>query len=145
MRDFTTRELEWRPWVTPVDLDAATQAQLTALKVTPSNRAVGAYSLVLAHDPEALSERSPLYNGIMFGAKGLPRAELRGTASLLTVPLHVSGTVQDPLVRPTKSALAGAVAGSVLLPGIGTAIGLKASQLTDKLFGGKKRAAVGQK
>ena len=43
--------------------------------MTPSNRAVGAYSLVLAHDPEALSERSPLYNGIMFGAKGLPRAE----------------------------------------------------------------------
>jgi uncharacterized protein involved in outer membrane biogenesis len=76
---------------------------------------------------------------------GRVSAELRGTASLLTVPLHVSGTVQDPLVRPTKSALAGAVAGSVLLPGIGTAIGLKASQLTDKLFGGKKRAAVGQK
>ena len=30
---------------------------------------------MLAHDPEALSERSPLYNGIMFGAKGLPRAD----------------------------------------------------------------------
>ena len=30
---------------------------------------------MLAHDPEALNERSPLYNGIMFGAKGLPRAE----------------------------------------------------------------------
>ena len=52
-----------------------TEQQLIALKVTPSNRAVGAYSLVLAHDPEALSERSPLYNGIMFGAKGLPRAD----------------------------------------------------------------------
>jgi uncharacterized peroxidase-related enzyme len=75
MRDFTKGELEWRPWITPVDLDGATDAQLTALKVTPSNRAVGAYSLVLAHDPEALSERSPLYNGIMFGAKGLPRAD----------------------------------------------------------------------
>src|SRR5205809_1999088 len=75
MRDFTKGELEWRPWITPVDLDAATQAQRTALKITPSNRAVGAYSLVLAHDPEALNERSPLYNGIMFGAKGLPRAE----------------------------------------------------------------------
>ena len=54
MRDFTHGELEWLPWITPVDLDAATQAQLTALKITPSNRAVGAYSLVLAHDPEAL-------------------------------------------------------------------------------------------
>ena len=75
MRDFTHGELEWQPWITPVDLDTATAEQLTALKVTPSNRAVGAYSLVLAHDPEALSERSPLYNGIMFGAKGLPRAD----------------------------------------------------------------------
>jgi uncharacterized peroxidase-related enzyme len=75
MRDFTHGELEWRPWVAPLDLNAATEAQLVALKITPSNRAVGAYSLVLAHDPEALSERSPLYNGIMFGAKGLPRAD----------------------------------------------------------------------
>ena len=75
MRDFIHGELQWQPWITPVDLDTATPEQLTALKVTPSNRAVGAYSLVLAHDPEALSERSPLYNGIMFGAKGLPRAD----------------------------------------------------------------------
>ena len=75
MRDFTHGELEWRPWVPPLDLNTARQEQLVALKVTPSNRAVGAYSLVLAHDPEALSERSPLYNGIMFGQKGLPRAD----------------------------------------------------------------------
>jgi uncharacterized peroxidase-related enzyme len=75
MRDFTHGELQWEPWITPVDLDKATPEQLTALKVTPSNRAVGAYSLVLAHDPEALSERSPLYNGIMFGQKGLPRGD----------------------------------------------------------------------
>src|SRR5205823_9204662 len=75
MRDFTHGELEWRPWIAPLDLNQATSEQLTALKVTPSNRAVGAYSLVLAHDPEALSERSPLYNGVMFGSKGLPRAE----------------------------------------------------------------------
>jgi len=75
MRDFTHGELQWRPWIAPLDLNAATEEQLKALKVTPSNRAVGAYSLVLAHDPEALSERSPLYNGIMFGQKGLPRAE----------------------------------------------------------------------
>jgi uncharacterized peroxidase-related enzyme len=75
MRDFTHGELAWKPWVAPLDITAATQEQLSALKITPSNRAVGAYSLVLAHDPEALNERSPLYNGIMFGAKGLPRAD----------------------------------------------------------------------
>jgi uncharacterized peroxidase-related enzyme len=75
MRDFTKGELNWQPWLAPLDLDKATDAQRTALKITPSNRAVGAYSLVLAHDPEALEQRSPLYNAIMFGAKGLPRAE----------------------------------------------------------------------
>jgi uncharacterized peroxidase-related enzyme len=75
MRDFTRGELDWQPWLAPVDLDSATPEQLAALKITPSNRAVGAYSLVLAHDPETLEQRSPLYNGIMFGAKGLPRAE----------------------------------------------------------------------
>ena len=75
MRDFTQGELDWQPWLAPVDLDTATDAQRAALKITPSNRAVGAYSLVLAHDPEALEQRSPLYNAIMFGAKGLPRAE----------------------------------------------------------------------
>ena len=75
MRDFTQGELDWHPRLAPLDLNTTTEAQLVALKVTPSNRAVGAYSLVLAHDPEALSQRSPLYNGIMFGAKGLPRAD----------------------------------------------------------------------
>ena len=75
MRDFTHGELDWQPWLAPVDLGAATEQQRTALKITPSNRAVGAYSLVLAHDPEALEARSPLYNAIMFGSRGLPRAE----------------------------------------------------------------------
>lgn len=75
MRDFTKGELEWEPWLAPLDLDQATPAQLEALKITPSNRAVGAYALVLAHDPESVKERSPLYNAIMFGAKGLPRAD----------------------------------------------------------------------
>jgi uncharacterized peroxidase-related enzyme len=75
MRDFTGGELEWAPWIAPVDLDRATPEQRAALKITPSNRAVGAYSLVLAHDPEALTERSPLYNAVMFGPRGLPRAE----------------------------------------------------------------------
>ena len=75
MRDFTRGELEWTPWITPVDADAASEEQQRSLKITPSNRAVGAYSLVLAHDPASLAERSPLYNGIMFGARGLPRAD----------------------------------------------------------------------
>ena len=57
MRDFTHGELNWKPWVAPLDITAATPEQLDALKTTPSNRTIGAYSLVLAHDPEALNER----------------------------------------------------------------------------------------
>lgn len=75
IRDFTKGELEWMPWLTPVDLEKATSAQREALKITPSNRAPGAYALVLAHDPDSVKERSPLYNAIMFGPKGLPRAD----------------------------------------------------------------------
>jgi uncharacterized peroxidase-related enzyme len=75
MRDFTKGELEWTPWLTPLNLDQATLEQRDALQITPSNRAVGAYVLVLSHDPETLRERSPLYNAIMFGTRGLPRAD----------------------------------------------------------------------
>jgi len=74
MRDFTKGELEWKPWLEPVAVETASPDQLDALKITPSNRGVGAYSLVLAHDPDSLRQRSPLYNAIMFGARGLPRA-----------------------------------------------------------------------
>lgn len=65
-------------------------------------------------------------------------AQLKGTGPLLAVPLRVGGTLRDPSVRPTTTAVAGAVAGSVLFPGIGTAVGLKAGQLTDRLFGRKR-------
>jgi uncharacterized peroxidase-related enzyme len=75
IRDFTHGELGWSPWLTPVDQNAADAAQREALKITPSSRPVGAYSLVLAPDPESLAQRSPLYNAIMFGQKGLPRAD----------------------------------------------------------------------
>ena len=75
MRDFTSGELQWEPWLQPLDLDHATPEQRDALKITPSNRAVGAYSLVLAHDPDTLKQRSPLYNAVMFGPRGLPRPD----------------------------------------------------------------------
>ena len=65
-------------------------------------------------------------------------AEVKGTASLISMPLHVSGTVQEPSLFLTKTAMAAAVAGSFLMPGIGTAAGIKVSQITDKLFGPRK-------
>ena len=67
---------------------------------------------------------------------------MRGTASLVATPLAISGTVDDPVVRPSKAALAGAAVGTAILPGVGTAIGAKAGVFTKKLFGGSPRKRV---
>lgn len=72
---FTRTVPHWRPRVTPVELDAATPEQLKALQVTPSNTKVSEYVLVLAHDPQSLAVRSPLFNAIMYNPGGLSRAE----------------------------------------------------------------------
>lgn len=74
VRDYTTDALAWQPFVTPVRLEEATPEQRDALKITPSNKKVSDYVLVLAHDPETLLYRSPLFNRIMFGNDGLGRA-----------------------------------------------------------------------
>lgn len=73
--EFTTAIPFWRPRVTPVHLDEATEEQLDAMKVTPSDRGVSEYVLVLAHDPKTLKERTPLFNGIMYSRGGLSRPE----------------------------------------------------------------------
>jgi uncharacterized protein involved in outer membrane biogenesis len=67
-------------------------------------------------------------------------AQLKSTGPFFAIPMRVSGTLHDPSIRPSRTAVAAAVAGSILLPGIGTAIGLKAGQLGDLLFG--RRRAV---
>lgn len=72
---FTRTVPEWRPRVTPVDLAQATPEQREALKITPSNTKVSDYVLVLAHDPETLAIRSPLFNAIMYDPGGMSRAE----------------------------------------------------------------------
>ncbi|MHA1565605.1 MAG: peroxidase-related enzyme [Alphaproteobacteria bacterium] len=75
LKKFTKTVPGWRPRVTPVDLETATDEQLDALKITPSNTKVTDYVLVLAHDPETLQVRSPLFNAIMYNPGGLSRAE----------------------------------------------------------------------
>lgn len=63
---------------------------------------------------------------------------VKGTSSLVSTPLAVSGTVQNPTLFPTKAAMAGAAAGTALLgPGVGTTIGMKAAQITERLFSKK--------
>jgi uncharacterized peroxidase-related enzyme len=75
VQDFTADPLAWRPYLDPITVEAATPAQREALKETPSNTKISDYVLVLAHDPQSLSQRTPLFNGIMYGRGGLSRAE----------------------------------------------------------------------
>lgn len=75
IHDFTAIVPHWHPRVTPIKLEDATPDQLDALKVTPSNTKVSDYVLVLARDSETLSERTPLFNAIMYNRNGLSRAE----------------------------------------------------------------------
>ena len=72
---FTTKVPVWSPYVTPVDPAAATPEQIAAMQVTPSNKGISPYVLTLAHDPESLAVRSPLFNRIMYGKDGLISAE----------------------------------------------------------------------
>jgi hypothetical protein len=64
---------------------------------------------------------------------------IRGTSALVSTPLALSGTVQNPSLYPSKAALAGAAAGTALLgPGFGTTVGMKAARFTQRLFGRKQ-------
>lgn len=62
--------------------------------------------------------------------------ELKKGVALVSVPLQVSGTVDHPVVLPTKAALAGAAVGTgVLGPGVGTSLGVKAASGLEKIKG----------
>ncbi len=75
VKDFTAVVPFWQPRVAPLELEDASDEQLAAMKVTVSNTKIGEYTLVLALDPETLQQRTPLFNGIMYGRGGLSRAE----------------------------------------------------------------------
>jgi len=57
---------------------------------------------------------------------------------VIGVPLKISGTASDPELSLTGAALTGAAIGSVVLPGVGTAIGARVGQQVEKMFGGSK-------
>ena len=72
---FTTTVPRWQPYVVPVALETATEEQRAAMQVTPSSKGISPYVLTLAHDPESLAVRSPLFNLIMYGKDGLASSE----------------------------------------------------------------------
>lgn len=72
---FTLDELEWSSWLETVDPATATQEQIAVLEESNSRAKTSPYYLTLVHDTEVLRQRSRLFNAVMYGQKGLPRAE----------------------------------------------------------------------
>jgi len=114
---FTKTVPEWRPRVAPINLDKATPAQRDALQITPSNTKVSDYVLVLAHDPESLKVRSPLFNAIMYSSGGLSRAERELGAigcSIVNRCIYCAAVHADRHMQLEKS---GAVTDEIFLQG----------------------------
>jgi uncharacterized peroxidase-related enzyme len=78
-RDFVT----WQPWVETVDEVGPTEEQAALVQKVAPNPKNRAYYATLAHDVPALRERTLLFNEIMAGRGGAPRAyrELAATAT----------------------------------------------------------------
>jgi uncharacterized peroxidase-related enzyme len=72
---FTTDELAWVSWLQTIDVEEATPEQIAVLEESNARAKTSPYYLTLIHDTEALRQRSRLYNAILYGREGLPRAE----------------------------------------------------------------------
>lgn len=102
---FTVEPLEWIPYLQPVRLEDATEEQREAMKITPSNTKISDYVLTLAHDPESLAVRSPLFNAIMYGRDGLSRAGREMGAlgcSLINHCLYCASVHAQRFIQQTK-------------------------------------------
>lgn len=75
MSGFKVKALDWLPYIDPVEVASATEEQLSAMEVTPSNMKVSLYVRTLVHDPASYVARTKLFNAIMYAKGGLNRAE----------------------------------------------------------------------
>ena len=82
---FTDESLEWRSWLEPLRLDAATPLQFEVLDESHPQSRTSPYYLTLAHQPLMLRHRSAAYNAIMYAPGGLPRAERELGAMVVSV------------------------------------------------------------
>lgn len=95
---FTRDQLEWIPWLVPLDLADASPAQLAALEGRRQN---SPYFRLLALDADVLSERTATDMGIFFTHGGAPRAE-RELAAAATSRLN--GCIYCASVHAARSA-----------------------------------------
>jgi len=69
---FTVEQLEWTPWLRPIDLAEANPKQAGALEGTRGN---SPYFRLLARDVDILVERTATDRGIFYTPGGAPRAD----------------------------------------------------------------------
>lgn len=70
---------------------------------------------------------------------GRINAKVKVAGVSATVPLNVSGTLDEPLLYPTAGTMAGAAAGTAMMgPGFGTAVGAKIGGWAEGVFGKKE-------
>jgi alkylhydroperoxidase domain protein/CMD domain protein len=69
---FTVEQLEWTPWIQPIDLADADEVQAQALEGTRGN---SPYFRLLARDAKVLLERTATDRGIFYTHGGAPRAD----------------------------------------------------------------------
>jgi len=60
---------------------------------------------------------------------------IANTSGLIRVPVRLSGTSSDPVATPSRMMSVGAIIGTLLLPGVGTAIGASAANLLEGQVG----------
>jgi len=82
---FTNETLQWRSWLTPVDVALASPLQLQVLDESHAQARTSEYYLTLIHQPLMLRHRSAAYNAIMYAPGGLPRAERELGAMVVSV------------------------------------------------------------
>jgi uncharacterized peroxidase-related enzyme len=72
---FTADTLGWESWSPVLDVAKATPEQLAILDSSHASARTSPYYLLLVQEPAVLRERSKLFNTIMYGPRGAPRAE----------------------------------------------------------------------
>lgn len=72
---WTAESLDWQAWLSTLQLENATDAQIAVLEESTPTAKTSPYYLLLVQEVEVLRERSKLYNAIMYGPRGLRRAD----------------------------------------------------------------------
>jgi hypothetical protein len=85
-----------------------------------------------------LSARGNVTIGANKSLSGQFSASAKGVAAVTNVPLVVAGTLESPMVYPNTGAIVGAVGGTLVAPGVGTAAGAKLGEFAQELLGGAK-------